>query len=131
MVQREIELILTRQLASYLAMPIFLVDLDGTLIYFNEPAEVVLGRRYEETGDLPLGDWAAAFAPADESGRPMPVENLPLTIAVRDRRPAHGSLWITGLDGIARQISVTAIPLVGQGDRNLGSLAIFWEVPAS
>jgi PAS domain-containing protein len=57
--QREIELILTKRLASCLAMPIFLVDTVGTLIYFNESAEAILGRRYEETGDLRMEEWGA------------------------------------------------------------------------
>lgn len=35
MPQKAIELILTRQLASYLAMPIFLVDAAGTLVFYN------------------------------------------------------------------------------------------------
>jgi hypothetical protein len=30
-----VELILMRQLASYLATPIFLVDADGTLVFYN------------------------------------------------------------------------------------------------
>jgi hypothetical protein len=33
--QKEIELILARQLASYLVMPIFIVDLQGNIIYYN------------------------------------------------------------------------------------------------
>ena len=42
MAQKDIELILTRQLASYLATPVFIVDAIGTLVFYNEPAEVIL-----------------------------------------------------------------------------------------
>ena len=35
MAHEEIEVILARQLASYLAMPIFIVDPQGTLLYYN------------------------------------------------------------------------------------------------
>ena len=35
----DVEIILMRQFASYLALPIFVVDPKGDLIYFNEPAE--------------------------------------------------------------------------------------------
>lgn len=127
MPQQEIELILTKQLASYLAMPIFLVDTVGTLIYYNEPAELILGRRYDETGEMPLEEWGSAFAPTGTSGDALSADDLPLAVAVHDRRPAHATFWIKGLDGVDRQISVTAVPLVGQGERELGSLAIFWE----
>ena len=43
--QQEIEVILSRQLFSYLMIPIFLVDPEGSLLFYNEPAETILGRR--------------------------------------------------------------------------------------
>lgn len=52
MSQKEIEVILARHLASYLAMPIFLVDPEGTLVYYNDPAEKILGLRFAETGEV-------------------------------------------------------------------------------
>jgi PAS domain-containing protein len=42
--QHDVELILMTQVASYLATPIFVVDPNGDLVYFNEPAEQLLGR---------------------------------------------------------------------------------------
>ena len=126
----EVELILMKQVASYLAMAIFLVDPDGNLIFYNEPAEGLLGCRYDETGELPLEEWGTIFTPVDADGVAIPPEDLPLAIAVQQRRPAHGRFAIRGLDGIAHDISVTAFPLVGQHDRPLGSLAVFWEEAA-
>lgn len=128
MAQREIEVILTRQLASYLAMPIFIVDPDGNLLFYNEPAEQVLGQRFEETGELPAGEWITASTATDEDGAPIDRDRLPLAVALRLRRPQHGRFWITGLDNVRRLIEVTAVPLIGHGDRNLGAAAIFWEV---
>ena len=49
-------MILARQLASSLAMPILLVDTDGTLIYYNEPAEAILDQRFEAPAGLPPGE---------------------------------------------------------------------------
>lgn len=124
---KEIEVILTRQLADCLAMPIFLVDTLGNLLFYNEPAEKILGRRFEETGELTSAEWAATFVPTDDQGRPLRAEELPLVIAVRDRRPVHAGFWIRGLDQVPRHIMVTAFPLVGRGTRFLGAVAIFWE----
>jgi PAS domain-containing protein len=129
MPQHPIEIILMRQLASYLAVPIFVVDPLGTLLYYNEPAEALLGRRYEETGELPLGAWTPLFQPTAEDGSALPPDALPLVIAVREQRAAHRAMWIRGLDGVARRLEVTAFPLVGQGGRRLGGVAIFWEAP--
>jgi PAS domain S-box-containing protein len=125
--QLQVEVILMKQIASYLATPIFVVDPMGNLVYFNEPAEAILGQRYDEAGDMSLDEWSSVFTPTDERGEPLPPEDLPLVCALERRRPAHGPMWIRGLDGAIRHISVTAFPLVGQNDRNLGAVAIFWE----
>jgi len=128
MPQQTIEVILMRQLASYLAMPIFLVDPAGNLLFYNEPAEALLGHRYEETGEMPLAAWAQIFQPTSDDGSPLPPEALPLVIALQQHRAAHLAFQIRGLDGVHRKIEVTAFPLEGQGGRYLGAVAIFWEV---
>jgi PAS domain-containing protein len=117
-----------RQLADCLAMPIFIVNANGTLLFYNEPAEVLLGQRFEETGELTTEQWAGAFTPTDHRNRPLPPEKVPLVIALRERRPVHGSLRIRGLDQVVRDIQATAFPLVGRAKRFLGAVAIFWEV---
>ena len=127
MAQREIELILIRQLASHLAMPIFIVDEVGNLVFYNEPAEEVLGRRFDETGEMPATEWATQWTPADEHGQPLPPESLPLSIALTQGQPAHSSQWISGLDHVRRRIEVVAFPLLGQGGRRLGAVAIFCQ----
>src|SRR5713226_6189111 len=84
MPQKEIEVILARQLSSYLALPAFIVDPDGALLFYNDPAERILGRRFSETGVMPMAEWATLFRPTDEDGRLMRPEELPLVIAVQD-----------------------------------------------
>jgi PAS domain-containing protein len=108
-------------------MPIFIVNPDGDLIFYNEPAETILGTRYNETGAMPASEWATIFQPVDQEGKPLPPEDLPLVIAITQRHPAHKVFWIRGMDKNMREIEVTALPLVGQADRFLGGIAIFWE----
>jgi PAS domain-containing protein len=129
MSQQEIEVILARHLAEYLAMPIFIVNSAGDLIFYNEPAEAILGTRYAETGSMPATEWSTVFHPMRQDRALMPPEELPLMIALAKRHPAHKVFWIEGLDGVVREIEVTAFPLVGQADRFLGAIAIFWENP--
>lgn len=129
MAQKEIEVILMRQLASYLAQPIFVVDAHGALLYYNEPAERILGLRFEETGEMSTEQLALTFRPADEAGRPLPAQEVPVIAALYSRRPAHRTLTIQGLDGVGRRIEATGIPLIGQQGKLLGAFAIFWEVP--
>jgi len=129
MAQWEIEIILSRHLAENLAMPMFIVDPDGNLIFYNEPAEAILGLRYNETGTMPAQEWATIFYPVDHKGLPIKPEELPLMIAKNERHPAHKRFWIRGLDDALRHIEVTAFPLIGQAGHFLGAIAIFWEVP--
>ncbi|MBY0278919.1 PAS domain-containing protein [Candidatus Binatia bacterium] len=130
MSQKPIELILMRQLASSLAMPTFLVDHDGTLVFYNEPAEHLLGMRFDETGEMPVGQWATVWQPAEADGTPRPVERLPLAITIAERRPARGDFWIHALDGTRRHIEVTALPLIRVADELVGAVAVFWELPS-
>ena len=128
--QQAIEVILTRQLATYLDMPVFIVGVDGNLVFYNEPAQVLFGKPYEENDDeMPAEKWSQDFRPARADGTPIPVEELPLSIALREHRPAHLSPFlIRGEDGTERTIAATAFPLVGQQKQELGAVAIFWEV---
>ena len=82
MSQQEIEVILTRQLATYLAMPIFVVGPDGTLVFYNEPAEAILGCRFDETGALSVDEWMRLFKATDEHGAPLPPGERPVLVAV-------------------------------------------------
>ena len=128
MPQKDIEIILARQLASYLAAPIFIVDPEGTLVFYNESAELLLGKRFDETGEMKISTWATIFRPMNEKGEPLDSDLLPLVIAIKERRLAHSNFWIRGLDNTLRQIQVTGFPLVGQADRLLGAVAILWEM---
>ena len=130
MPQTSLEMVLMRQLASCLAMPIVLVDPVGTLLFYNEPAEALLGRRYEETGDMPLATWTRLFRLTTEDGSPLALEARPLVMALQQHRAVHGAFWIQGRNGIAQKIEATAFPLEGQGRRQLGAVAIFWQAPA-
>jgi PAS domain-containing protein len=129
--QRHLVFILARSFASRLATPVWLVDADGTVIYFNEAAEAVLGRQFIEGRGMPASEWSTMFSPIDESGNPVPYERLPLGIAISEGRPNHQDLEIEGADGVDRRIGVTAFPLFAHADECLGALAIFWERPES
>jgi PAS domain-containing protein len=127
MAQKAVEIILMRQLASYLAMPILVFDPVGNLLFYNEPAEALLGRRFEETGEMPLEEWYTNFELSAEDGSPLPREARPLVITVEKHRPAHRAFRLRGFDGVFRRIEATAFPLEGQGGRQLGAVVIFWE----
>lgn len=115
-----------RQLASGMAVPILIADNDGDLLFFNEAAEVLLGRRFDEVGDLPLDERRRLLAFRDENGNPIPDDQPPLVVALREQRPVHRRVWMRGFDGGDRAIEVTAFPLVGGGGHLIGGVAMFW-----
>jgi len=127
MSSHSIEIILSRQLADNLSIPVFIVDPHGNLIFYNEPAENLLGLRFEETGSMNVSEWSTIFKPQDENGKLLPAEDLPLVQTMATQAPAHGSFWINNLNGLLYQISVTAYPIVGRPNRFLGAVAIFWK----
>ena len=125
--QKSLVLILAREFASNLATPIYIADADERLVYFNEPAEQIAGRSFAETGEIPIREWAEMLAPQATDGQPLQREQTPGGIAFAVRRPAHGSLCITGLDGKRREIATTAFPLFGPDEEFHGIMVIFWE----
>jgi PAS domain-containing protein len=126
--QQQVEVILLRQLASYLTIPMFVIGMDEHLLYYNEAAGLLLGRRYDEVGEMPLSELPARFKILRQDGSPVSIHDLPITAAVRERRPDHVRLKYESLDGVQRMVEITAFPLEGQGGRQLGAVAIFWEV---
>ncbi|UCD61996.1 MAG: PAS domain-containing protein [Flavobacteriaceae bacterium] len=123
----EIEIILSRQLADCLSVPVFIVDPEGTLVFYNEPAEKILGQRFQDTGEMRVGDWGNAFQPHDKKGKAIPQDELPLVSTIKSHVPAHKTFWIKSLEGKSFKISVTSIPIIGRSKEFSGALAIFWD----
>jgi PAS domain-containing protein len=125
--QQHLILIVARAFASRLATAVFLVDPEGNAVYFNEAAERLLGRPFIEGHGMPAGVWSTQFAPEDALGEPIPLDELPLGIALGKRVPAHRSFEIRGLDGTVRHVAVTAFPLFAHTEEFVGAMAIFWD----
>jgi PAS domain-containing protein len=125
--QKNLVLILAREFASKLATPMLVADAGGNLVYYNEPAEDVLGRTFAEVGEMPASDWGELFSVEDLSGAPMPLKRMPGGIALLEQRPAYDQLWITAMDGVRRLISVTAFPLWSSATELVGFVTVFWE----
>jgi PAS domain-containing protein len=115
---------------SALSTPAFLVDEGGVLVFYNEAAGMLLGKRFEELGKVSAEEWGALFGPFDDSGEPIPYDNLPLVVAVRDGRPAHANFQISSVDGTRHRIEASAFPiLTAHGSQ--GAIAVFWPAGSS
>jgi PAS domain-containing protein len=125
--QKDLVLILARDMAARLATPIFVVDAVGTLVFFNEGAEALLGQSFADVGELPQERWSETFRSVDEDGNPIPRRQLPLGVALIEGRPAHRELDLVAADGVIRHLAVTAIPLQRHPGETVGAVAMFWE----
>ena len=123
---KNLVLIVARELGSLLATPFFLVDDAGTLVFYNESAEQVLGLGFSEAGELPIERWSTIWAPQDANGTRLRPDELPLVEALSRRKPAHRPFFITGSDGTRVEIEVTAVPLFATAEQLVGAAAIFW-----
>ncbi|MBD0279209.1 MAG: PAS domain-containing protein [Flavisolibacter sp.] len=123
----EIEIILSRQLADCLSLPVFITDTVGNLIFYNEPAEELLGKRFEETGEMPVEVWSTIYKPFDDQGNPILPDDLPLVKTLKNCLPYHKTFWIESLIGKKENISLTSFPIIGRTGKFLAAVAIFWR----
>jgi PAS domain-containing protein len=120
-----IELILARNLVSSIALAAFIVDPEGKLVFFNDAAGELVGKRFEEVGRLRQEEWASEFGPFDEFGKVLPTEDLPLTIALREGTPAHDRFHMS-VDEELVEVDVSALPLA-TADGFQGAIVVFWR----
>jgi PAS domain-containing protein len=125
--QKHLTLILAREFASNLSTPTLIADARGYLVYYNEAAELVVGRRFSEEGEAPLDEWISAFEPRTASSEPLPPERRPARIAFDEHRASHLRYRVTSTDGVEREIESTAFPLFARTDEFVGIVAIWWR----
>ena len=126
--QKHLVLILAREFAANLATPMALTNHEGTLVFFNEAAEPIVGRTFAEAGEMPFDEWTASAAARTLEGERLSPERYATWIALHERRPAHEQVLVSALDGTERQIELTAFPLFAHGDEFLGIVIIFWPL---
>jgi PAS domain-containing protein len=98
--EQPLELILARNLVSIVSLPALLVDVEGRIVFYNHAAEELVGSPFEEMGTLTSEEWNARYGPFDEHGVPLAADELPLTVAVREGRPAYARLHVRGERGL-------------------------------
>lgn len=125
--QRPLQLILARNLLSSISTPAFLLGEGGILLFFNEAAGAMLGRRFEDTDTLSASDWTSEFGPITEGGESIPYEEIPATEIVRGNRPYHGRFSVKAAGGVVKEVAASAIPIVGP-EGSTGAIVIFWPI---
>jgi PAS domain-containing protein len=128
---KSLPLILARQLASNLATPMFLLDGDGMLVFYNDAAAMLLGKPFAEVGEIPSGEFGESLQLSTPDGRHLRRRDSPAGVAFFERRPAHETLMATSYNGVRRLYEATAYPLFGTAGDMHGVVAVFWEVASA
>ena len=123
---KPLELILARNLLTSITTPAFLVDENAQLVFYNEAAAALLGRSFEETGQMTPEQWIATFGPFGDGGDPVTLDDLPTTQAVRDGRPSHSIFQIRSANGTMHLIEASAMPIVANEAGSSGAMIFFW-----
>jgi PAS domain S-box-containing protein len=124
---RPLPLILARELASNVATPFLVLDKDGTIVFFNERAEQIIGSTAAELGELTEEEWRALLKVERLDGTPVPSEQTPSAIARRECRPHLDTLVYTREDGHSMRLVVMAVPLLAHANDLAGVFLVFWE----
>lgn len=127
---KSLVLIRAKHLAESVTAAMFLTDDAGNLIFYNEAAEVLLGRPFADAGTLTAKEWQQAFDVRSRDGEPFPLEAMPGWMVLQKHQPTLGHLRFRSLDGTERTVAVCAVPLFSGPDRFEGAQIIFWEEEA-
>ena len=125
--QKPIELIHARNLLASISTPAYLFDARNALVYYNDAAANVMGRRFEETGPLKPEEWTKEFGPFTGEGEPMDIRELDTTNNLRSGRAAHAQFCIKSISGETIEIEFSALPIIGMNGFN-GAMGFFWPL---
>ena len=109
----------------------FLIDAEGMLVFYNEAAELLIGRPFAELGEIPSLEFGETLQLADTDGTPLRRRDSPAGLAFFERRPSHQVVVITTYEGARRTVEATAYPLFGAAQDMHGVLTVFWELGAT
>lgn len=126
--QKPLELILARNLLTNLSTPGFLLDSDASVVFYNEAAAALLGRSFEDAGQMSAREWTASFGPFDREGSPVDVDALGTTESIRGGRPAHSTFTIRAAGGGREEIEASAFPIVSSERGSSGAMVLFWPL---
>jgi PAS domain-containing protein len=127
---KSLPLILARELAANLSTAMFLMDETGTLVFYNDAAELIIGKPFAELGIISGADFGELLQLTDLDGTTLRRRDSPAGVALLQNRPSHRTLMLTGFDGEERTVEATAYPLLGAGGEMHGVVNVFWQLDA-
>lgn len=114
-----------RELIQSLPVAIYTCDAGGRVQLFNQAAVDLWGRTPEVGVDEWCGPWKV-FAP---DGAPMPLEDCPMAVALREGRPVRGRVIVVERpDGTRRYVLPAPQPIFDGAGRVIGTVNLLADI---
>jgi PAS domain S-box-containing protein len=114
-----------RSLIEALPVAVYTCDADGRITFYNEAAAVLWGRRPELGKDAWCGSWKIYTA----HGKPMPIDECPMAVCLREGRPVIGEeIIIERPDGTRRIIRPHPRPIYDVAGKLAGSVNTLLDI---
>lgn len=113
-----------QQLLQALPAAVYTTDAAGRITFYNEAAVEFAGRR-PELGEL----WCVTWRLYNTDGSPLPHEECPLAVALKENRPVVGAEAIAERpDGTRRWFAPYPTPLRDSAGRLSGAINMFVDI---
>jgi PAS domain S-box-containing protein len=114
-----------REMVDALPVAVYTIDAEGRLTHFN-PAAVALAGRTPELGE---DRWCVSWKLYRPDGTPLPVEEGPMAIALKENRPLRGAQAIAERpDGERRWLEPYPTPLFDATGRLTGGINMLLDI---
>lgn len=91
-----------REILDALPAAVYITDVAGSIIYYNEAAVALWGHAPE----LGKSQWCGSWKLYWPDGRPLPHDQCPMAVALREKRP------VRGVEAIAERPDGTRVPFL-------------------
>ena len=87
-------------------------------MFYNEAAELLIGRPFVELGEIPSLEFGETLQLADADGIPLRRRDSPAGVAFFERRPSHQVVFTTAYDGAASHGRGDGVPALRRRERH-------------
>jgi PAS domain S-box-containing protein len=113
------------ELLEVLPVAVYTTDADGRITFYNEAATELWGRRPE----LGTSQWCGSWKLYQSDGRPLPHDECPMAIALKEGRPVRGiETFAERPDGTRVRFLPYPTPLRDGAGRLVGAINLLMDV---
>lgn len=109
------------------AMPaaVYTTDAEGFVTYYNKPAAEFAGRHPQ----IGIDKWCVSWRLQNEDGTPLPLDQCPMAIALKESRPVRGIVaWAVRPDGTQVPFMPFPTPLYDESGKLMGAINMLVDI---